>query len=173
VKRNYLYFLVIVVGFVLTYAAYNLSNYGYYSKATGVINKNKVSEERKKLEEGFYASDKDYTYGGILAGVLLNRVGVWGRDGLRFFNVDKYSAYHFIDACSPTAMAKNPEIEYPTNKFVYYRISDWQKNLSAGDYVVVMIAHEGNGGTAGNLREIYAYNYWPFIQKDIKTECAK
>jgi hypothetical protein len=147
-----------------------------YVNALMIVNSFKTVEQRKKGKIDFFANDKSFTYGGILAGTWQGKIGVWGQSGLKLFTTDQYSVIDYFDGCSASIIDKiaSEEIKTPSESlFFNFNTDKWQKIVKAGDYVVVQTTIKGQGGTVGNLRQMYEYNYWPFIQKDIKTECAR
>jgi len=142
----------------------------YYLRALTRVGKSPV-ESREQIKDKLYAANNEDLYGGIFSGILLNRVWVWGESGLKPFYVDEYSIYFYKDGCSEEA--KQAAARFVQLESAIYEKMDWEQKVHSGDYVVVRITAPENGGTVGNLREIHAYNYWPFLRGDLNTLCAK
>ncbi len=58
-------------------------------------------------------------------------------------------------------------------KNLYTDLDLVSKYIKAGDYVVVYLTQPGNRGTVGNLREMYTYNFWLFMNDKMDIECGK
>lgn len=162
-------FIVIVfVGFLYQWAGLK-----YYVRALIVINKMPVAERNLAWNE-FSGTDQRSVERGILAGTWMNRVWIWKSTGLKSFAVDKYSIYSWFDGCSDTVKAK---LKFGASNAIetvrYTDINSWRNKYKVGDYVAVFSTRSDQGGTKGNLREIYDYNFWLFMKKGIDTECAK
>jgi hypothetical protein len=164
-----------VFGFLYQYAGLN-----HYLKAITYIRNVPAGEKQQKAWSDFYGENDAIHYGGLLGGVWANRIWVWGRIGLRSFPVDQYSVFSFYDGCTEAIKETTEEIDslirpelLKPSREVYPSLSDWSQKSRLGDWVNVIIADADHGGTKGHLREIYTYNYWPFMQQDIHTQCAK
>jgi hypothetical protein len=100
-------------------------------------------------------------------------VWIWNAHGLKSFVVDEFTIYSLFDGCSDEVRTKlNMGINGITRNMVT-SFSDWKNGANAGDYVTVYIAKPENGGIEGNLREIYDYNFWLFLNNKIDIQCAK
>lgn len=153
--------LVLFSGLVLLYQFGGLK---YYLRATSFINK-LPTIERIETSRNFHSEEKN-VYSGTLAGTWNNKVWVWGKKGLKNFNVDQYSVYSYTDGCNNN-VPKNIERE------VIFDFNIWNQKARMGDFVVVLTTGEANGGVLGNLREIYTFNWWTFMGKDMITQCEK
>jgi len=124
------------------------------------------------IKTDFFSTEKTDFNSGILAGSIGDRVWFWGKSGLVSYKSDKDTAYFFRDWCS-----KEAQIVVKNNGALDIRafssLKEWNKVSKAGQYLVIKIATNENGGMSGNLREIRAYNYLPFLEGDINTLCKK
>ena len=163
---------LILVLFTGVELLYQFGGLKYYLQA--IVYVNNLPEQTKKIvSDEFYGTDPNI-YTGILAGVWGGKIWVWGRSGLKYFNTDKDSTYSFTNGCTrdvlhPADTTKTFKIE----RQVYFDISEWEAEVKPGNFVAVLIADKNSGGILGNLREVYAYNWWIFMQKDMQTECVK
>lgn len=152
---------------------YQYSGLKYYIRAISLIKKMPV-ELQVTANEKFYAlGDGDY-YSGILAGVWNGNVWIWERGQLKHYLTDEYSVYSFLDDCNEEIL--NPSERKTTRSIkseVFIDLAEWKQRANTGDFVTIKLAGVDSGGALGNLREIWAYNWWTFLQKDMKTACAK
>lgn len=156
---------LILIGVVVLYQYAGLK---YYVKAVNFIHrlngaeKNQVSEEFSGISKGLYS--------GILAGVWkgkLTGIWIWSRYGLRFFRTDQYSIYSFYDGCIA------PIIDKKIPRLISFNIEEWASLVKVGDFIEIMVANKENGGTIGNLREVWGYNFWIFMHKTMDQSCIK
>lgn len=130
--------------------------------------------DREQMKVNLFASDHEFTYGGIYSGVYGGKIWIWGTGGLKPFAVDQYSAYLLVDGCSEAALSNAKKAvpdRVPPN--VVTSLDSWRDIARKGDYIVVVITTPEMGGTEGNLREIHSYNYWPFLHGPMEALCAK
>ena len=152
---------------------YNYAGLKYFVRAISIINSNDTNE-KKEQSWNIFNNESEGFYSGIYAGIFVNKVGVWGKSGLKLFNTDEYSVFRYIDSCSPAIIDEIATGKGQSYRSISFGLSnDWLEVVKVGDYAIVVITKSINGGKVGNLREIYVYNRWPFVQKDIYTECAK
>jgi hypothetical protein len=145
----------------------------YYIKAVRYVKALPTKEARDEMWNNFTGNSSERYFAGIYAGDFAGKVWVWGKTGLRPFVTNQDSIYSFYNGCTDQFLHPENHIGDDPPKLARILITDknqWKKLASVGDLVIITIASEG---TAGVLKEIYDYNYWPFIQKDIQTECAK
>jgi len=136
------------------------------------------AEQQGQARQTFFALDTpdDHEYGGILAGV--SRIGgvhvwVWGRSGLRSFRPDEYTVYTYFRVCSAeTLMLARAGQVIPEDKLITTDMAEWLMEAKLGEYVVAKVAVEGNGGTMGSLREIYAHGWFAFMPTERGVVCA-
>ncbi len=146
---------------------YQFGGLKYYSKATSYINS--LPQDKKDIAwNDFNGENKSSLYSGIFAGAWKNGLWVWGKGGLRYFAVDKYSVYFFDDACT-----NNTSPDFEVQKEVLSDINIWLKDVHQGYFVSIVATSAGQGGTVGNLREIHAYNWWPFMPESLEVSCVK
>lgn len=152
---------------------YHSTGLKHYVRAISLINK--MPEEARQNSWGdFTGTDQRGAKRGILAGAWIGRVWVWTTDGLKSFAIDENSIFSHFDGCRAEVRAKlNQGRKYAIEQEIYNNIKEWRGKAKAGDYVAVYVASAENGGTAGNLREIYDYNFWLFMNTEIDKECAK
>ena len=173
-KKWALGFVVLILAAVLSvsFYLYNFGGLKQYMRAITLINK--MPEEYKEIAKN-ELRDKDKSGGerGILAGSWIGRVWIWNAHGLKSFAVDEFTIYSLFNGCSDEVRAKlNKGINGITRTMVT-SFSDWKNSVNAGDYVTVYIAKPENGGIEGNIREIYDYNFWLFLNNGIDIQCAK
>ena len=163
---------IISVGFWF----YQFKGLKYYIKAVVELN-TLPNSEKKDAFENFYGIDDNRTYSGTLSEITGdNKIGVWGKRGLVYFKTDQFSNYSFFNACNEEnfkALDNKEEISIGQN--VYSDIGLWKQKIKTGDYVIVLITREGNGGISGNLREVWAYDWWgTFLPSiDLIQQCQK
>jgi hypothetical protein len=152
---------------------YQLSGYGHWARAQARIAQLSESEQGEAWRE-LEARDPLMMEGGILAWVGQERVWVWGRGGLKQYRVDEHSIYSWFDGCNAEVLEElNAGVAGAITRMLYSEIDDWRSVARAGDYVRVVLANERMGGTVGNLREIYDYNFWLFLPTGMEERCAK
>ena len=151
---------------------YQFGGLKHYLRAVIYIN-SLEGQTKQTASDEFYGTHPNL-YTGTLAGVWGGKVWVWGRSGLKYFSVDKNSTYSFTNGCTRDVLHPADTTKaFTIQRQVYFDISEWEAEVTPGDFIAVLIAGKDNGGTLGNLREAYAYNWWSFMQKDMQTECAK
>lgn len=144
---------------------YQYGGLRYYLKATNYIN-SLEGEEWEEAYKSFYIGEGDTSlYPGILAGVWLNKVWVWGQKGLKYFNIHN-TVYSYTDGCSVRG-----QIEREREIITDFNI--WKSKVRQGDVVLAKLAKETNGETLNYLAEVYSFNWWFFMGQDMETECAK
>lgn len=152
---------------------YQKAGLKYFIRAGMFINNIQSETDKKQAWKDFIGKSEN-GYSGIYAGNWRNRVWVWGRSGLRSFATDQYSVYTFFDGCTESILNSVDQggVSVSISREVFFNVNvdDWKKKVSVGDLVVITIARDG---VLGNLREIYTYNFWPFLHKDLQTLCAK
>lgn len=151
---------------------------GWLNRQNWVRAKDKIEqlpeEKRLKAWEDFEGYAPQKMYGGIFAGVALNRIWVWSREGLKSFPVDRYSTYSWYDGCNTEVLSElNEGVAGAIGRKVFTNISGWNKEIKAGDYVRIYLTTAEMGGTTGNLREIYGYNFWLFLPVGMEERCEK
>lgn len=153
-----------------------LSGFSYYFKAYWAISR-LGGAEKIASEDQFYGKNLVNTVRGTFAGALTYsgdpKVLVWSRGVLRVLPTDNLTLYVFSDACNEKSInaTSNDDVSIKTNK--YLSIQDWIQKIRPGDYVSVILTDSEMGGTVGNAREIYAYNWWYFLPRSLKDQCAK
>lgn len=151
---------------------YQFAGLKYYLRAANYINDLPKVEDRNKAWSDFVGVVSTDFYSGLYAGNFFDRVWVWGKTGLRSFKTTSYSTYTYFDGCTDKFL--HPEKynwELPVlGKDVTFKKSQWLGKVRLGDLVVVTI---GKNEIKGSLKEIYTYNYWPFLYTDQKIQCAK
>lgn len=169
---------LIVVIFALCFGMFWIYQYG------GGKYLIRVNEEIRKLEEQertnartkLYGLHQDNQYSGILMKIVKGEyvgVWVWGGLGLRYFRGDEFSVYTFFNGCKEEIL-RPKEVGKPVP--VGYVVSggeEWGKSAQVGDFVKILITEEGRGGTVGNLREIYTYDWWLFLPGSMEKLCVK
>lgn len=128
-----------------------------------------TAEENKAYSERLFAGggegDKHH-YGGIYMGALADfipGVWIWGKGGPHFFRPDEHTVYSRFQLCLPEALGELEDGKPVTPpRSVDTDIRQWKDKLRAGDFITVLVAAPGQGGTAGRLREAFAYDWWLF-----------
>lgn len=144
-----------------------------YIRAIVLIN---TLPDAKKSEvwSEFSGTDARGAERGLLAGVWFDRVWVWTSIGIKSYRTDKFSVYSTFDGCSnPVMISRKNGERNAIRKNLYTDLDLVSKYIKAGDYVVVYLTQPGNGGTVGNLREMYTYNFWLFMNDKMDIECGK
>lgn len=167
-----LIFLAIgLIGFAYLYQFAGLRQ---YFRAVEVIKTTTPEEERIKVIEDFYGTDPRGAERGILAGSGLGRVWIWSGRGLKSYKVDENSIYSWFDGCREDVRARlNKGEANVIQGIIDTNMQNWSEKVQVGDYVAVYPTLSGAGGVEGNLREIYAYNFWLFMRRGIDRQCAK
>ena len=131
-------------------------------------------DDKKSAQSQFFISDDGVKYSGTLAHVSNNRIWVWTNYKLKSFKVDQYSVYSFYSACSAIQGEDfSTQGKFSVSRSVDSKISDWKKKTKVGNYINLWLTTKEKGGTVGNLREIYGYDWWVFMPTDIKKQCEK
>lgn len=140
-----------------------------YLQAGKYIREIESNEKQSEAWSNFIGKAKNQ-YSGIYAGRAGGMIWIWGRMGLRPFMVDKYSIFTYFDGCSEKHMvAFKAKQMLGNDKYMYFNVGEWEKKVVTGDLVIVMTLPN----SILKAKEIYTYNYWPFIQKDQDIACAK
>lgn len=169
--RRFLCLIIVVLILLLSgMCIYRYCGLKQYFKAVKYINEIPLAEKREMAWKGFLGVSGDGHYSGIYAGKFLGMVWVWGRMGLRPFVAQKQSTYSFFDGCSDVFLANEHSSPPTLNRELYFEEEKWRQKVKVGDAVSILLP---NKTSFWSLKEAYVYNFWPFIQKDQKTECAK
>lgn len=124
--------------------------------------------------DNFYDTHQEYIYGGLLAGTWFDRVWVWGSGGLKPYRVDESTVYSWFDGCNPETLALlNSGKAGAVKQALFTDKAEWREKIKAGDYVRVKVIQPGMDGIPGNLREVYDYNFWLFLEAGMEERCAK
>lgn len=122
---------------------------------------NAYASANQEIKNRLYGFAKNGVYGGIFAGTWNGKVGIWGRNGLKFFRGISGSEYRMIDGCR-----KNPAL----GPYVVDKYSDpysWISRLEPGDYVFV------KGENLDKPTEFQGANFWVFTNEDLETQCLR
>ena len=119
----------------------------------------------------------DGTYGGAVMRVsTIGRGGVWvwGSKGPKFFRASIGSAFSYYSMCDREYLLKRLEKgeSIKPERRVYGSVKLWKEKVKPGDYVVVVRENEGRDSDLGGLREVWAYDWWPFLSVDLKEWCS-
>lgn len=88
--------------------------------------------------------------------------------------MDENTVYSWFDGCSPEPLAElNQGIVGAVRRYLITDMAEWRAKARVGDYVRAYITSEGAGGTVGNLRELYTYNFWLFLPAGMEARCVK
>lgn len=171
--RKWRWGFVLVVLVVMGCGVYVGSGYHHWVQAQAKIER--LSEENQaQAWREFEGYDERRLYGGILAGSLGSRVWVWTRHGLKVFVTDEYSVYSWYDGCNEGVLAElNAGVAGAIGREILSEIAAWRTRARVGDYVRVYLATAEMGGTEGNLREMYTYNFWLFLPAGMEERCAR
>jgi len=167
--------VVVVLALILSlsFYLYKFGGLREYIRTITVINS--LSDEEKKLATSeMTGTDLRGAERGILAGSWFGRVWMWNSYGLRSFVVDEFSVYSIFDGCSDDARDRlKMGLKNAINTEISTSYTRWKERAKTGDFVTVYVALPESGGTLGNLREIYSYNFWLFLPVGIDAQCAK
>lgn len=147
---------------------YQFGGLKYFINAMIQIN-NLEKEIKQQAQQDFRGNDNKNVHKGLLGNSWKNKILVWTMSGPKIFTSDKYSVYSFYDICGD--INSNDLIDVATS--ISTDIMEWNKQVKSGDYVIVQISQAENGGNIGNLREIYAYNWWGFLPIDTWRQCTR
>jgi len=157
---------------------YQYTGLKYYLKATSYINN--LPQERKIVAKNDFYGDisNKNLYNGTLAGIATGKfsgIWVWGKSGLKYFSVDQNSAYSFYNACTDKILnATNEERKsLKVQKNVYFDLNEFKTLTKTGDFIIIMTTDETKSKLIKTVKEAWDYNYWGFIQTDLKTQCEK
>ena len=150
----------------------------YFISAATKIQKLSEPNKSKAIADFYNKNGGSGGYRGILAGVKKSGSGgiwIWGRSGLKYFYADKDSVYLFTNGCLDALINPDPSNvgkQYVLENEVYTDMGRWSEKVKPGDFVIV-ISKSDIGFLKGNLGNVLAYNWWYFLQSNIKTECEK
>lgn len=138
-----------------------------------VVN-NLPAEEKEQMYTELTGMNKRGGEYGVLAGIGFGRVWVWQIGQMRQLKYDQDTVYSFFEGCREDVRARlNRGEKNVIQQEVSTDKNDWLTKAKTGDYVTFYLSNPENGGKTGNLREIYAYNFWLFLKRGIDTQCAK
>lgn len=144
-----------------------------YIKAVYSINQLK-GNQKDKAAQIFYEPNQYGVHTGILSKVFKDRVWIIGKNGLKSFKIDEYSAYTLFSVCNEETLRKIKEGEdFTIGAQEDVGLEYWASQVKTGDFVQILVAGPQHGGTIGNLREIKAYDWWVFTPVDIIKQCEK
>lgn len=158
---------------LLFFFVYQYGGLRYYVRANWFIAKMSSQNVKIRAWSDFYGDKEVNLFGGIYIGNVFNRIFIWGIGGLLVFTVDQWSVFRYSDACTLEIASKISAGAGKQNEIIIFDFNDWITKVKQGDFIVVLTAGKNNGGVYGNLRQAYTFNYWPFIQNDIQTQCKK
>lgn len=171
--KNWIVGVVVFALVLMSYSFYQLSGLKQYVKAVQKIDL-LDSQDNQRAREEFYGTDLRGVQRGIFIGYGYERVWVWSNNFVKSFKVDKDSFYSWFDGCNDESRALlNSGKANVIKQVVYKDVQPWLEKVKMGDYVAVFPTQYDQGGQVGNLREVYAYNFWLFLGKGIDEECAK
>ncbi|MHB8777950.1 MAG: hypothetical protein ACYC6R_09335 [Anaerolineales bacterium] len=166
-------FIFILFCFGLVYYFGGIREYRQATRAISRLD----GDEKTKAERFFYSSGGEDEYRGMLGYVNTRGYGdvlVWGKNGPKYFRGDKYTVYSFFNGCSEEILNAKPEdgpIE--VNREIYTDVKEWRKRVKNGSFVTILLTSEESGGTVGNLREIWAFDWWYFVPGTMEVQCEK
>lgn len=134
--------------------------------------------EKVEVQEGFYGKVAEVeSQNGILAGLTKigsRRIWLWGRSGLQSLPLDEYTVYSFYSACNAQVLeAIERGGQLKIGREVTANIEKWREQVKTGMFVGIMKAGVDNGGELGNAREVQAYDWWVFMNSNLREQCAK
>ncbi|KKT72570.1 MAG: hypothetical protein UW68_C0033G0017 [Candidatus Collierbacteria bacterium GW2011_GWB1_44_6] len=142
---------VLLVGFLVVFQFFGLK---YILKANSYINSH--PEAREKL----YGLASNRVYGGTFAGVYGDRIGIWGRQGLKLYKgLENMAKYSVLRGCN----SSEPIMEK------YDDAKTWGRSLRIGDYVFVNYAINDEK-TAVIL---WGSDLWLFVTGESDIQCTR
>lgn len=144
--------LGIELGWILIY-----KNAGVEQYVTSMKEFEKYPDQWQAREDSGLYEEK---YSGTVMKVGVGGYGgvwVWGAKGPKYFKADEYSVFSYIGNI-------NGEVE----QTVYTDIKIWRDLVKASDHVIVMKANEEHGGNLGRLREVWVYDFWPYLPSGVE-----
>lgn len=169
----------IIIFFILSLLAYvawhGYRGYTHYARMAQTIEAIEEPAQREQAWEQLHGNDPR-VYGGVLFATLPGHIWVMGAEGVRHYQTDNYTAYSSFDGCSPAILARLNRGEVgAVERQVTERMEAWREQVKIGDYVRAYptnVQHlTESAGTEGNLREIYAYNFWLFMPTNMEERC--
>jgi hypothetical protein len=169
--------IAILIGFGLIFLLlYQFAGLGQYLKIKAEI-RQLPSEQAETATNIFNGAELDSEYRGVLGYIDQSDEGeilVWGRSGPRYFKADEYTAYSFFNACTEDILSAQPEDgAIPVQRNVHNDVREWAREVQVGDFVSILLTMEGQGGTVGNLREVWAHDWYYFLPKDLRELCKE
>ncbi len=165
--------VILLAGFGVLYSFFGLKE--YISVATKISKL--TAEQQKKAQDIFYYAGGTNGYSGIIAAVITKGrpgVWVWGRKGIKFFEVDEFTVYMLFAVCNEDNYKLMDERKsFSPKNIISPDLSDWKNLVKIGQYVGLTKAVAENGGNIGKVREIKAYDWYLFFQSNIKAQCLK
>lgn len=128
--------LVVVVGSVVATFVLLYSNFGLKDalRIRDVIGHIEDKDERTSTLQRFEGSDPKILYGGVFAGIVGDRLWVWGRMGPKSIVTDEYSVYSWIDGCSPGVLTTFEDGKLgKLDRTVYSDVAVWREMAKVGD----------------------------------------
>lgn len=176
-KKTGFFFLGIFVFILFCFGlVYYFGGIKEYRQATRAINNLGVNEI-DKASQIFRGTGGKNEYRGMLGYVNTSGYGkvlVWGKNGPKYFWGDEYTVYSFFNGCSDEILNAKPEDgAVEVNREIYTDVKEWEKRVKNGSFVTTLLAGEENEGTLGNLREIWAFDWWRFLPKSMEELCAQ
>lgn len=173
--RKLVWFFGLFVAIVLVVLGYLFIFRGLGAYVRMNIAANRLPEKERQLAiNELRGTNGRGAESGAYAGVWLDRVWVWTKDGLKSYLTDKYSVFSIFDGCSDDVRkAVRMGTKDAIRRTLFSDFGDWTMQAGIGEYVVVYRTKPDQGGTPGFLREIYLYNFWEFLPRGIDIQCAK
>lgn len=148
------------------------NNFGLreYFNVTRHIKRLPVAEQLQ-TKENFY-NESETVYSGILAGNLGGKLWVWGKNGLRAFQIESGSVYSFFSMCSEENIAKikNGDYQISSTRIVTADINEWLVKMKKGNYLRIEKAEDKS---KNYIREAHGFDWWVFARTEMNTLCEK
>lgn len=178
VKKMIMFVVVLVFLLIGLGMLYQFGGLKYYLKAYGYVISYK-GEKAQLIKNDFFGEKNKGLYNGILAGVWTGKnpgVWMWTNNFLRFFPVDKYSVFSYYEGCKPEFLEPTKKEGFSIKRDILVDLDTFLLRVGKkkeGLFVSVMITGKDQGGKVGNLRELWANDWWVFMNTDLKIECKK
>lgn len=133
------------------------------------------SQQVEAAEKVFDDFEVGREYRGIVGYIDLRGEGgvvVWGRSGPKYFKGDEHTVYSVFSACNELILNAQPDDgPIAVERKVYSEVTEWDQEMEAGDFVLILLTKEGQGGTVGNMREAWGYDWDYYLPKDLRELC--
>jgi hypothetical protein len=169
---------IVIVVVLLLGVEFWVYRYGGIKEYREVVREISLLPEELREEAKVRLSNEGSYSGTVMMISALGRGGVWvwGSKGPKFFRASSGSAFSYYSMCDRGYLLKRLEKgrSVKAERRVYADIDLWKKNVKPGDYVVAVAEDVGqNVAGKGRLKEVWAYDWWPFLRVNMEEWCER